>query len=63
MYIKQRRFEDAEPVASAAYQGYATRLGTDHADTRRAVERFAAQYATAGQPAKADLWRAKLKSK
>ena len=63
MYLTQKRYHEAEAVALAAYQGYDKRLGADHAETRESIEQLVGLYTAAGQPAKADLWRAKLKNK
>ncbi|HEX7779730.1 MAG TPA: tetratricopeptide repeat-containing protein kinase family protein, partial [Vicinamibacterales bacterium] len=63
MYLSQKRYSEAEPVALAAYQGYDKRLGADHEETRRSIEQLVSLYTAAGQPAKAELWRARLKSK
>jgi non-specific serine/threonine protein kinase/serine/threonine-protein kinase len=63
LYLTQKRYTAAEPLALAAYNGYAKRLGEHHAETRRSIEQLVTLYTATGQPAKADLWRAKLKSK
>jgi serine/threonine protein kinase/tetratricopeptide (TPR) repeat protein len=60
MYVKQQRYQEAESAALAAYTGYVKRMGDDHADTRRVVQQLADLYAAAGQPGKAEEWRAKL---
>lgn len=63
MYIKQHRYGEAESAALAAYEGFSKRLGDNHEDSRMVVEQLANLYAPAGQPDKAEQWRAKLKAK
>jgi tetratricopeptide repeat protein len=61
MYTSQKRYQDAERAALAAYQGYTKHLGENHASTRAALEQLASLYAESGQPDKASVWRLKLK--
>jgi hypothetical protein len=61
MYMKQRRYQEAESDALAAYRGLANRLGEEHELTQRVVERLVALYAATGRPSEAAQWRAKLR--
>jgi hypothetical protein len=60
MYVKRGRYADAAPVALAAYQAYAVRLGDTHENTRQVVEILATVYDKMGPQAEAERWRAKL---
>ena len=61
MYMKQRRYPEAESAALAAYQGYVKGLGARHERTKSVAEQLADLYTAAGQPDKASQWRAKLR--
>jgi hypothetical protein len=60
MYMKQRRYQESESAALAAYQGYVKRLGDNHTSTRQVVEQIATLYTAMGRLAEAEQWRAKL---
>ena len=52
-YTKQRRYQEAESAALAAYEGFVKRLGNDDNSTQRVVAQLGELYAAAGQPDKA----------
>ena len=62
MYMRQRRYQEAESAFLAAHLGYANRLGEAHESTRRMVELLVTLYTDTGQPGKAEQWRAKLRT-
>ena len=61
LYVKQRRFAEAEPLALGAYRGDAERLGVDHKTTRRMAEDIVALYQAWGRTRDAQQWQAKLR--
>jgi uncharacterized protein HemY len=63
LYTKQRRYKEAETAALAAYQGYMKRLGGNGESTQNVAAQLADLYAAAGEPDKAQQWRAKVGNK
>ena len=59
MYVKQRRYPEAESAALVAYNGYLKGLGAGHERTRGVAAELADLYTATGQPEKARQWRAK----
>ena len=62
MYIKQRRYTEAESAALAAHRGFADRLGPSNALTVQSAEQIASIYDATGRGQLARDWRARITS-
>ena len=60
MYIKQRRYDEAERASLSAYRGFFARLGADNELTSRSAEQLASIYDATGRPRDAEQWRLKV---
>ena len=67
LHLAQRRYDEAEPLATECYERSRTRYGIDHSKTRDAIELLVELYTAwdqaepgEGYDAKAAQWEAKL---
>ena len=59
LYIRQARYEDAEPVLLDAYSGRETKLDPEHPHTIEWLKQLVNLYESWGRPDEAAKWRAK----
>ena len=58
----QQRYAEAEPLLVSGYEGLRDVMGTPRTRLRGSLERLVAFYTTAGRPADAGPWRARLQA-
>jgi hypothetical protein len=60
MYVRLKRYDDAERAALAAYQGYSRSMGPEHEFTTGMISQLEKLYAAWDKPERAAEWRARL---
>ena len=63
LYIRQARYDKAEPLLVEAIKGIIQKLGLQHLHTKESIDNLIELYEAWNKPEKAAHWRAKLPQK